>query len=280
MNPTIRYYGWSALAIEAAPGALFFDPFFREYCGAKWFTLEDFRHAAVVCATHGHEEHYLDIPAVAAASGADVAGTKAVCDYLAWRSRVPRARLHPVVPFAPVEVRGFRITSFRWQHRDINLWKALTRAVFQGNATQLAWAWSSATNAPFYSDYTGFHVELPGGLTVLNYNEGFNTKMTDAEIADIGRRLRTDVLLAGMQLDFVDDVARGAAALAPRLVVLYPPHEHFHRMMGAASRPWPEFKAAVQRRLPDARVVIAEPGMAIDAVTGEVVAAPASRAAA
>jgi len=38
-----------------------------------------------------------------------------------------------------------------------------------------------STNAPFYSPYTGFHVELPDGLTVLNYNEGFNTKMTDAE---------------------------------------------------------------------------------------------------
>ena len=62
----------------------------------------------------------------------------------------------------------------------------------------LAWAWSSATNAPFYSPYTGYHVELPGGLTVLNYNEGFNTKMTDAEITALGKRFRTDVLLAAL----------------------------------------------------------------------------------
>ncbi len=61
---------------------------------------------------------------------------------------------------------------------------------------------------------------MPDGLTVLNYNEGFNTKMTDREITEIGNRYRTDVLLAGMQLDFVADVARGAAALNPKIVVL------------------------------------------------------------
>ena len=280
MNPKIRYYGWSALSIESEIGTLFFDPCFREYCGARWSGVEDVAHASVVCVTHGHEEHYLDTPAVVARSGADVVGTKAVCDYLAWRSRVPRERLHPVQPFSPVTVRGFDITTFKWQHRDINLLKALTKAVFQGNATQLAWAWSSATNAPFYSDYTGFHVTLPGGLTVLNYNEGFNTKMTDAEIAGIGSRLRTDVLLAGMQLDFTEDVARGAAALKPRIVVLYPPHDHFHRMMGATSRPWADFKAAVERRLPDALVIVAEPGTIVDAVTGETRLVPPQGAAA
>ena len=60
----------------------------------------------------------------------------------------------------------------------------------------------------------GYHVELPGGLTVLGYNEGFNTKMTAHEIAEIGGRYRTDVLLAGMPLDFTADVARGDAAMA------------------------------------------------------------------
>ncbi len=280
MKPVIRYFGWSALSLECEAGALFFDPFYRDYCGARWFDLEDFAHATVVCATHGHEEHYLDIPAVVKRSGADVVGTRAVTDYLRWRSKVPRERLHPMEPFHPADVRGFRITTFRWQHRDINLWKALTKAVFQGNATQLSWAWSSATNAPFYSDYTGFHVEAPGLPRILNYNEGFNTKMTDAEIAAIGSRLKTDVLLAGMQLDFMEDVARGAKALDPKLVVLYPPHDHFHRMMGVTSSPWPAFKAAVEKRLPDAKVVIVAPGDCVDPFTGEVTHRPPRFAAA
>lgn len=270
MNPTIRYYGWSALSLETANDVLLFDPFYRTYCGAQWFTLEDFAHATVVCATHGHEEHYLDIPAVVKRSGATVVAHRTVCDYLKWRSHIAPEKLVSIGEYETRDVRGFRISAFKWKHRDIKLYKALGKAVFQGNSAQLSWAWSSATKAPFYAPYMGFHVELPDGLTILNYNEGFNTKMTDREITELGRRYRTDVLLAGMQLNFVSDVARGAAALNPKVVVLYPPHDHFHRMMGAISEPWTRFADAVRARLPAAQVVIAEPGTAVDVASGAV----------
>ena len=102
----------------------------------------------------------------------------------------------------------------------------------------------------------------------MNYNEGFNTKMTDAEIADLGRRHRTDVLLAGMQLDYIDDVVRGVAALMPRVVVLYPPHEYFHAMMGTTSEPWPAFADAVRARFPGIDVHIAAPGFELALSTG------------
>jgi hypothetical protein len=92
--------------------------------------------------------------------------------------------------------------------------------------------------------------------------------MTGAEIADLGRRHRTDVLLAGMQLDFVDDVVRGVAALQPRIVVLYPPHEYFHAVMGAVSEPWSTFAAAVRARFPKIDVHIAEPGFELTLSAG------------
>ncbi len=166
--------------------------------------------------------------------------------------------------FGTLALPGFKLASFRWKHRDINLPRALSRALFHGNATQLSWAWSSATSAPFYAPYTGFHVELPDGLTILNYNEGFNTKMTDAEIAEIGRRHRTDVLLAGIQLNFIADVVRGVGALRPKVVVLYPPHEKFHAMMGAVSEPWTAFAEAVRSRFPATQVHLAQPGFAFE----------------
>jgi L-ascorbate metabolism protein UlaG (beta-lactamase superfamily) len=261
---TIRYFGWSALSIETPDGALFFDPFFRPYCGAQWFGLDDFKHAKYVCVTHGHEEHFLDVPVIARATKAVVVGSPSVCTFLKWRRRIPGERMRVIDPrrFGQITLPGFKLTAFPWKHRDINLPRALSRALFHGNAMQLSWAFHSATQAPFYSPYTGYHVELPDGLTVLNYNEGFNTKMTDAEIEDLGRRFRTDVLLAGMQLNFIPDVVRGVAALKPRIVVLYPPHEHFHAMMGVVSEPWPAFADAVRRRFPEVEVHIAEPGFA------------------
>jgi L-ascorbate metabolism protein UlaG (beta-lactamase superfamily) len=264
----VRYYGWSALSIESAHGALFFDPFWRHYCGAQWFDQADFSHAKHVCVTHGHEEHFLDVPPLLKATTAQAFGSPSTVNFLKWRAGIAASRLHALEPGDSTQVPGYTISAFLWKHRDINLWKALSKAVFQGNATQLSWAVSSATRAPFYSPYTGFHVAVEGGPTVMNYNEGFNSKMTDAEIKSLARQLPTEVLLGGMQLDFVNDLARGAVAINPRLVLLYPPHDYFHKMMGVVSRPWSEFVQAVQRAVPNAIVHALEPGDEVDLATG------------
>jgi len=257
----LKYYGWSALELRAGDKSIFFDPFFRPYCGAHWFNLPDFAHADLVCVTHGHEEHFLDVPAVVEASGARVVATPSVCRFLARRNKTPATQLLPTEWGEHVDAEGFRIDLFPWKHRDISLVKAMSKAVFHGNTTQLSWAWSSATNAPFYSGYTGFHVTLPDGRTVLNYNEGFNSKMTDQDMALLKQQYsKVDVLLAGMQLFFIDEVVRGVKALQPKVVLLYPPHEHFHAMMGVSSAPWEDFAAAVRTACPGVLVVVAVPG--------------------
>ena len=55
-------------------------------------------------------------------------------------------------------------------------------------------------------------------------------------------------------------VVRGVGALKPKVVVLYPPHEKFHAMMGAVSEPWPAFGDAVRSRFPDVAGHLAQPG--------------------
>ena len=264
-STSIRYYGWSAFSLDTPNGSILFDPFYRPYCGAHWFDLEDFEHAKAICVTHGHEEHFLDVPIVARKTKATVVGPKSVSAFLKRRRNIPQEQLLSVNAGESVEILGARISAFNWKHRDINLWKAITKAVFAGNATQLSWAWSSATNAPFYAPYTGYHLTLPDGLTIMNYNEGFNSKMTDHEIGILGEQFKTDVLLAGMQLDFANDLARGATALQPKLIILFPPHDKFHAMMEVTSRPWSEFQQAAAAAVPDAHVVIATPGSCFDA---------------
>ncbi len=267
---TVRYFGWSSLSIETPAGVLLFDPFYRPYCGANWFSAEDFGAVDYIAVTHGHEEHFLDTPAIAARTGARVLGPAKVTRFLNKRNGVAKDKLITLDPGASVSLKGFEVDAFAWQHRDINLVKALTKAVFFGNATQLSWAWHSATQAPFTAPYTGYRLTLPSGATILNYNEGFNSKMSDAEIRELAARRRTDVLLGGMQLDFMADVARGVAALQPRLVLLYPAHEMFHRMMGAESRPWSEFVAAAQAAAPNAKVIALAPGARVDLADGSV----------
>jgi hypothetical protein len=46
------------------------------------------------------------------------------------------------------------------------------------------------------------------------------------------------------------------------VVILYPPHDKFHGMMGITSAPWESFAAAVKTRFPQVEVHIAEPGFA------------------
>lgn len=266
----IRYFGWSALAVATPTHTLFFDPFYRSYCGADWFSMADFADADYIAVTHGHEEHFLDVPEVAKRTGALVIGPAAATRFLRRRHKLPASQILTADPNQSVAVPGFKIETFDWKHRDINLYSSVTKALLRGNTTQLAWAWSSATRAPFYAPYTGYVLTLPGGLTIMNYSEGFNTKMTDREIQDLGRRFRIDVLLGGMQLNFVDDVRRGVAALQPRMVLLYPPHERFHEMMGATSRPWSEFVAAAQAASPQARVLPLAPGTQVNLEDGTV----------
>lgn len=258
----LKYYGWSSISLETEQGTLLFDPFFRPYCGAEWFHLEDFSQAQYICITHGHEEHFLDVPAVAKRTGATVVSSPTACKFLVKRRKFDLAKVRPLDPekFEIARYPGFKITAFPWKHRDINLFTSITKQLLRGSTTQLAWAWSSLTNAPFYAPFTGYHVKLPNGVTVLNYNEGFNVAMTDEEILDLGNRFKTDILLAGMQLNFMDDVARGVAALKPKIVVLYPPHEKFFEMMGAKSEPPAAFVRAITSRFPEITVYVAEPG--------------------
>lgn len=267
---TISYFGWSSLAVTTADGTLLFDPFYRRYCGVQWFTAEDLGPAKYIAVTHGHEEHFLDTPELARRTGALVVGPGAVTRFLRQRNRIDEAQLATLEAGQTKQLDGFRVDAFAWKHRDVNLVKSVTKAMLKGNFTQLAWAWHSATQAPFHAPYTGYRLTLPDGTTILNYNEGFNSKMTDAEIEVLGRAGRTDILLAGMQLDFTEDVFRGVKALDPKLVLLYPPHDVLHTMMGAKSRPWPEFAAAAQRAAPHAKVVMLEPGVAVNASNGSV----------
>ncbi|HTS20380.1 MAG TPA: hypothetical protein VMN79_01105 [Casimicrobiaceae bacterium] len=267
---TVRYFGWSALSVSTPAHRLYFDPFFRPYCGADWFSIEDFSDADYIAVTHGHEEHFLDVPVIARRTRALIIGSPAVTGFLRWRRGLPANRLRALDRDESCTLPGLRIDSFGWKHRDINLVRSVSRALLRGNATQLAWAWSSATRAPFYAPYMGYVLTLPGGATVMNYNEGFNTKMTDGEIAGLAHRFRIDVLLAGMQLDFMDDVRRGVAALQPKMVLLYPPHEKFHAMMGATSHPWEEFIAAAQAGAPHARVIALTPGTMVSLDDGAV----------
>ena len=269
-HPVVRYYGWSSLSVSIPGGSILFDPFHREYCGVRWFSAKDLSPATYIAVTHGHEEHFLDVPEIARLTGAKVIGPKAVTRFLERRNHIDKDQLITIAAGQTIAFPDFEVAAFAWKHRDVNLIRSISKATLKGNFTQLAWAWHSATQAPFAAPYTGYRITLPDGMTILNYNEGFNSKMTDAEIEELGQSCHTNILLGGMQLNFTEDVHRGVKALDPDMILLYPPHDKLHAMMGITSRPWSEFAAAAQRGAPNAKVIIMEPGAEVNLSDGAV----------
>ncbi|WP_346656133.1 amidohydrolase family protein [Bradyrhizobium sp. dw_78] len=98
-----------------------------------------------------------------------------------------------------------------------------------------------------------------------NYTFVTEQKYANEAHAELAARFfLRELLRAGMQLDFVDDVVLGVVALKPKAVVLYPLHEKFHEMMGAKSRPWSEFEAAINAKFPNVKTYVAAPGDELD----------------
>ena len=62
-----------------------------------------------------------------------------------------------------------------------------------------------------------------------------------------------------MQLDFEKQLSEGVAALSPKKVVLFHPHEAMFEKIGLKSSPPQVFVEGVRRALPEAEVIVAKP---------------------
>ncbi len=253
----IKYFGWSCFEISFANKKLFFDPMSRKYCDVQWSKLEDFSEADIILVTHGHQEHYQDVPDIAKYSGATVVSSPAVCNHLKWFYGVSKNQLVPIEPFQIKEIEGYKIGAFNWRHRDINPLKAVFRPkIWDG----IKWAWNGLLKCPFSAPFTGFHIQMPDGLTILNYNEGFTYNMEHKEVEEVAARYKADILLAGAQMNFEDYVAAGCKIFNSKTIVLYHPHKALFDQINVSSSTSDTFISAVNSALPDSKVIYANPG--------------------
>ena len=255
--PKIRYLGWSSVVVELNDGDLVFDPFFRPYCGAKFSTIEDYKKAKLICVSHGHQDHYLDTPAVVARTGASVVSSREVCDHLHNRYGVPEEKLIPIQPFEKKSIAGIEVTAFEWRHRDVSYYQG----VFGGGILHgFKWAWTALTKVPSFSPCLGFHIEIPGYRSITNYSEGFTQNLDLNQVREVVRHFDTDILMAGANCEFEKFVSEGAAVFEPSTVILYHPHEKLFEKIKVTSTSPEGFVNAVKNLLPTAEVLYADPG--------------------
>ena len=214
----------------------------------------------MICVTHGHFDHYVDVPAVQKETDAIVVSSYKVCNHLNAKYKVRSERLIALEPLQEIDVCGFRIIPFEWGHRDVRMSTFLKNGVLKAAfLPTIQFAWLNLVRAPFDAPYLGFHVVDASGIRLTNYCEGFNDTMDIEGIRELGRRLKTDVLIAGAQLNFEEHVAKGVAAMSPRTVVLFHPHEVLFERLGLKSAPAERFASAVRRVSPETEAIVAKP---------------------
>jgi L-ascorbate metabolism protein UlaG (beta-lactamase superfamily) len=250
----IRYLGWSNIVVRSGDRQLCFDPFFRKAAGVRWAGLDDFEAVDVICLTHGHSEHFLDAHKVLKRTGARLVSSRMICDRLMSQFNVDSAQLVAVEPHEAVEIEGFTVTAFDWYHREINHFQ-----FFGGNFfTGLKFSLVNLLTCPSTGPYFGFHIRTKEGRNLLNFSEGINTLFpTDAAEA-LGRTFQPDVMIAGAQLDYEQDMARIVAAVAPQTLIMYHPHEALFKRMNLKSSPMETFVECVRRRSPDVEIILPE----------------------
>lgn len=257
----IKYLGWSCFSIESEIGDLFFDPLFRPMAGVQWACLDDFNNAKIICLTHGHHEHYVDTPIIAKKTDAVVVAPKEICKHLRNRYGLKSDNLLSIEPYETLDVSGIKITAFEFRHRNISLLKAF---IGGGIIHGLNFAYTNLFLVPFSARKFGYFIEMPDGLRIMNYGEGFNDKMQMEEVSEIGQHFKTDVLFTGVQLHFEKYVASGVVKLKPNSAILFHPHEKLFDKIGISSSSREIFANSIRKVMPDVEIINSEPNTYAD----------------
>jgi hypothetical protein len=160
-----------------------------------------------------------------------------------------------IEPGQEIEINGFKIQAFNWHHRKINYFK-----FFGGDfLTGFKFTLSNLLRCPKTGPYYGFFLIAPNGLRIMNYSEGINPLLPTHEAKQLAEALRPEILIAGMQLTYEQDVARVVSAVGPQKIILYHPHKQLFEKMNIESSSPETFIENIRSVNPSVEILIAEP---------------------
>ena len=185
---SLNYYGWSSFEIETVNGSLLFDPMYRPLFNAEYCDPEDYKNAKIICVSHGHYEHCVDVPSIMNATDATVVSSKTVCDFVARKTKFNGERSHAIASYEEVSVSDFEITAFPWGHRETSLAEFFKLAIVKSELLSiLSFAWKSR-QTPVNAPYFGFYVKCPNNLGIMNYSEGLGDLTDTAQVSSLGEK--------------------------------------------------------------------------------------------
>lgn len=255
---SLRWLGTAGYELRTARTTLLIDPYLTRASVARTlFTpLEPgapaidavVSRADYVLTGHSHFDHLMDVPYIAARTGAVVAGSESTCN-LAAACGVPEGRLIRVKDDRALHEMGdFQVRFVPSQHGRIFGWRPFPGRI--GAEARLP------LRAHAYRMGGAYGIQLRVGDLTLYHNG--SADLIEAEMEG----LRADVLLLGLagRLGTPDYVGRMAGLLRPRYVV--PTHyDHFFRPLSEGIRLLPfvrmdDFFLSAAARAREARVVM------------------------
>lgn len=223
------------------------DPFYRRMAGAQWVSADDFPAMDVICLSHKHGEHSLDVPEFLRRDGSVLVAPEEYCHKMKTEHGFLEEKLVPAHQYQQETVSGFSITPFTWKHRHL--------APSDDEEFNLIAQNDSPEDAEKEVECYGFYIQTPEGTSILNFAEGANYRLTGEYIEEIRSRFHPDVLIVGIQLDFEDHVAELAGAMGCRKVVIFHPHEKLFEKMGLESTPVEVYVKKIMEKVPGVEVV-------------------------
>lgn len=244
----LKYYGWSGFRLITPEGRrLFFDPLLTDpLSGAPLVQRDGLEAGDLLCITHGHFDHYMDVPGLVKGRDVLLLGSDEICDFTRRTHGVPPAKLRAIPFDGTLTLDGLRLHTFEWDHRLVEPKKmfALTPASIHEHLRAIYFA------TPHASRRMGFVVELADGRKLVNYCEGFNDQTRMDQVAAVAARHRPDVLIGGAQLDYDGFTAEAIAILKPRVAVLFHPHRAYFDLIGLRSTPIEAFRSRIAQACP------------------------------
>lgn len=112
----IKWYGTASISVEDNGVKLLFDPFVRMNKKIKpEITLDDYKGADAIFATHGHFDHIFSIPDIEKTENTPVYGTKTPVETLKKAGVAPE-KLNTIKPGDKIRIGHLTVTAFQAKH--------------------------------------------------------------------------------------------------------------------------------------------------------------------
>ncbi|MCC6333688.1 MAG: cobalamin-dependent protein [Myxococcales bacterium] len=233
----MSYQGWSGCIASAPAGSsappLVFDP-------APGSALEV--QGAALLLTHGHPEHINGALAhlrLEARAPVTVVASSHLCSYLEARSARRDDRFIPVTAGATVDVNGWTVRVFEWEHMPLLPPEptAAARHVFKlvSNPRGLAQIALDGARGPRHGPMLGFAARAPGSSAwLVYYGEGIHRLTTRAQLKAALGDEPIETLVFGVEPEDAEALPDLLAGHAVKTMLAFEPH-----------RPWrAKFKMA------------------------------------